>query len=196
MKEWIAALPRQARPKVPHTTGLDAAFLFPSVPVQVATVTLLFETLGTRSVRRIADGDQYREPWVSDLHSLRMSTPRRRPVGPYLLIFRSRGLPPETVGVAPDILTDRFREAGHTGLTIPEYLVLQRLALEAWGDHRFDAPDTRAGPQAQWLLDAGAPGEHVAAQWRPPTQRLELRFVSPAAADAAYGAHPTVVVPL
>lgn len=196
LDEWVAALPRAGRNALPRTTGLDAAWLFPPVPVQVATVTLLFETLGTRPARRLSEAEQYGEPLIGDLHTLRLCTPRHRPVGPYLLVFRGRGVAPESVEQAPSILEASFRSAGRTGLTIPEYLVLQRVAAEAWLDHRFDTRETRAGPQRQWLLDAGAPGEFTSAEWNPAPGRIEIRFTQQDRAEPGRGAHQTAVIPL
>ena len=196
LHEWVAALPRSAKTRVPRTPGLDSAWLFPPVPVQVATVTLLFETLSTRPVKRLSEEQQYGEPLISDLHTLRLCSPRQRPVGPYLLLFRGRGVPPESLGKAPSAVEHEFHASGWTGLTIPEYLVLQRVGAEAWRDHRFDAADTRAGPQAQWLLDAGAPNECTSAQWNPVPGRVEVRFTQRDHGEPGRGAHPSVVVPL
>lgn len=190
LNEWAAALPaRAARVRLPRRDGFDAAFAFPPVPVQLATQTLLFETLGTRPVRRLDAARQYGEPWVSDLGGLRRCAPRNRPLGPYVLLFRAAGPPSETLGLKAAAIESRFGNAGWAGLTLPEYLVLQRVATEAAGDHHFDARE-------QWLLDAGPEDARCAALWNPDARRIEVRFARMDQAVPGRGAHPALIVPM
>lgn len=196
LDEWRAALPDGRRP-FPRPRGCDAAVVFPPVPVQRATMTLLLESVATRPVRGMAPEAQYAEPQVHDLHRLHTSDARNRPVGPYALAFRARPFADETRNCSARELDGWLARDGLSGLTVAEYLVLQRMAATGFGDHRFDnLLDGRWGPQWMWLLDTRMAGVCAAAGWNTATRSIELDWLDEPDADPRRGAHFTHVIPL
>jgi len=176
--------------------GFDAGFFFPPVAAQKIHFDALLKQMAAAPAFGLARSDQYTAPSVPEFHNLKTASSRNRPGGPYLLMYRTAPFPRETREKSPPDLDKLFAAMGWNGLTVAEYLVLQRLLCEKNLDHRFDlyAPDA-ARSQWQWLLDTRLPSGVVMAFWNPKLCRLEIGPAPPGVNTARRGAHPTVVIP-
>jgi hypothetical protein len=77
-----------------------------------------------------------------------------RTAGPYLFLFSPE--PYATAwGRTGTQIQELFHAKGWQGLTVPEYLVLQRHFCEQFGDHRFFAhQQNERSAHALWLVDS------------------------------------------
>jgi len=175
--------------------GFDGAFLFPSVGDQ----RMHFEEILKRTAMAPAFGlgkaDQYTQPLIGDVRALQTCEVRNRPLKPYILLYRSGGLPRETRDKRAGDVATFFASMRWNGLTITEYLILQRLLCEKNRDHRYDlySPDVSRS-QWMWLLDSKPPTGVVMAYWNPARSRVELGMSNDDAANARRGAQPTIVI--
>jgi hypothetical protein len=187
----------QARSEQALSEGFDSAFVFPSVAAQKIHFDAMVKQLATAPAFGLSKREQYTPPAIPELRTLKTTPARNRPTGCYVLFYRTSPFPRETrEKSAPDV-DKLFSALGWTGLTVSEYMVLQRLLAEKNGDHRFDlyAPDSERS-QWQWLLDTRLPSGAVMAFWNPQGCRLEIGPAPAEVSTARRGAHPTVVVPL
>jgi hypothetical protein len=187
----------QSRSEQALSEGFDSAFVFPSVGDQKVHFEAMVKQLATAPAFGLSRKEQYTPPVIPEMRTLKATPARNRPTGCYVLFYRTTPFPRETrEKSAPDV-DKLFSSLGWTGLTVSEYLVLQRLLAEKNGDHRFDlyAPDS-ARSQWQWLLDTRLPSGGVMAFWNPQGCRLEIGAAPDEVSTARRGAHPTVVVPV
>lgn len=177
--------------------GFDASFAFPSVATQKFHFDAMVKQLATAPVFGLPKSEQYTPLAAPDIWNLKMAPARNRPAGPYLLMYHAAPFPDETRGKDVPELDRLFARKGWNGLTLSEYLVLQRLFCEENRDHHFDvyAPDA-ARSQWQWLLDTRLPNGVVIAFWNPKICRLEIGVATQGPGNTRRGAHPTVIVPL
>jgi len=175
--------------------GFDSAFLFPSVGAQRAQFNEILKQTAVSPVFGLGKADQYTEPMIADVWSLRTANVRDRPSAPYILFYRSGPLPRETRDKKAADVQVFFGSMGWHGLTIPEYLILQRVLCEKHRDHRFDlySPDV-ARSQWMWLLDSRPPSGVVMAYWNPVRSRIEIGVRKEDAANARRGAQPTILI--
>jgi hypothetical protein len=188
---------RQARIEQGATEGFDALLIFPSVATQKIHFEAIVKQLATAPAFGLPKTEQYMPPAVPDLWTLKTAPARNRPSGPYVLMYRTTPFPRETREKSAPDLDRLFGAMDWNGLTVPEYLVLQRLFCEKHNDHRFDlyTPDASRS-QWQWLLDTRLPTGVVMAFWNPKKCRIEIGAAPEGANSARRGAHPTVVVPV
>lgn len=177
--------------------GFDSAFVFPSVSVQKVHFEAMVKHLAGAPAFGLARSEQYETPWVPDLWALKTSPASNRPMGPYILLYRTSPFPRETRDKSAPDLDRIFRSRDWNGLSVPEYLVIQRLLVEKNGNHRFDLyiPDATRS-QWQWLLDSRLPSGVVMAFWNPKKSRVEIGVAPEAVNSARRGAHATVVIPV
>jgi hypothetical protein len=187
----------QTRSEQALSEGFDSAFVFPSVAAQKIHFDAMIKQLGTAPAFGLSKKEQYTPPAIPEMRTLKTTPARSRPTGCYVLFYRKSPFPRETREKSASDVDRLFSSLGWTGLTVPEYLVLQRLLAEKNGDHRFDlyAPDS-ARSQWQWLLDTRLPSGAVMAFWNPQACRLEIGAAPAEVSTARRGAHPTVVVPV
>jgi len=177
--------------------GFDSAFVFPSTAVQKVHFEAMVKQLAGAPAFGLPKSEQYEAPWVPDLWALKTSPARNRPMGPYILLYRTTSFPRETRDRSAPDLDRLFAPKDWNGLAVPEYLVIQRILVEKNGNHRFDiyiADATRS--QWQWLLDSRLPSGVVMAFWNPKKCRVEISVAPEAVNSARRGAHPTVVIPV
>lgn len=177
--------------------GFEAGFVFPPAPTMSAALEDMIRELATAPAAGVPDAQQYSEPWRPTAELLRTVESRGRPAGAYLLMHRPGRFPAETFGQTTTALDKQFAGRSWAGLTLPEYLVLQRRSCEEHGDHRFDdylAEGERC--QWMWLLDARVGDKVTMAYWNGGKNRVEVGWCKPTAKNKRKGAHPTVVVPL
>jgi hypothetical protein len=187
----------QARLAAAQKEGLNAAWVFPPLPTQREQTTQLVRACAASPASQLAAAHQYAEPWVQDMAVLREAEVHHRPTSAYALLYSSGKYPDSTRNLTAKQLGVLFQEKGWTGLTAHEYLVLQRVASEQHGDHRFDdyVPDL-ARSQWQWLLDNRVPKGCIMGYWNPTARRVEIGWCKPDNKNPRRGAHPTIVIPL
>ncbi|MGH9317004.1 MAG: hypothetical protein ACRD1P_07855 [Thermoanaerobaculia bacterium] len=142
-----------------------------------------------------SEASNTRPPLTAELRTLKTAGIRNRPSGPYLLLYRPGPFPRETRDKKAGELDRLFESLGWRGLSIPEYLILQRVLCEKHSDHRFDlyARDV-ACSQWMWLLDSRLRTGVGMAFWNPRGCRVELGVSDDEVTNARRGAHPTVVI--
>jgi hypothetical protein len=187
----------QTRSEQALSEGFDSAFVFPSVAAQKIHFEAIVLQLANAPAFGLSKKEQYTQAAIPDVRTLKTTPSRNRPAGCYVLFYRTSPFPRETREKSAADIDRLFSTLGWTGLTVAEYMVLQRLLAEKNGDHRFDlyAPDA-ARSQWQWLLDTRLPSGSVMAFWNPQGCRLEIGLAPKEVSTARRGAHPTVVVPV
>jgi hypothetical protein len=175
--------------------GFDGAFLFPSVGDQRMHFEEILKRTAVAPAFGLGKADQYTQPLIGDVRALQTCEVRNRPLKPYILLYRTAGMPRETRDKRAGDVQTFFASMRWNGLTITEYLILQRLLCEKNRDHRYDlySPDVSRS-QWMWLLDSKPPTGVVMAYWNPARSRIELGMSSDDAANARRGAQPTIVI--
>lgn len=175
--------------------GFDGAFVFPPVSVQKVHFEEILKQTAASPVFGLPKSEQYTAPSIGDLWALKTAEARNRPLGPYLLLYKTAPFPRETRDKKAPELDRLFDSLGWQGLTVPEYLVLQRLLCEKNKDHRFDLynQDARRS-QWMWLLDSRLSSGVVMAYWNPSGCRVEIGPCKEELKNERRGAHPTVLV--
>jgi hypothetical protein len=99
------------------------------------------------------------------------------------------------MGKTPDQLDPLFTQNKWNGLTLEEYLMLQRKEFEARKNHEFDAYNGDAKKSKwTWLLDSRVPGGAVHAGWSPGDRQVVVYWGGPGDSYSRLGARPAVVV--
>lgn len=141
--------------------GFSAAFAFPPFAMQMATLDWLIDETA-RKPAPVADNQQYREPFLADSWT---KTPNGKVLqrtddlgprdwGPYLFVFSPNPIQ-KCWGLTGKQMREQFEAKDWHGLTVPEYLVLQRFFCEKHGDHRFhEEPEDDSGAHSLWLIDS------------------------------------------
>jgi hypothetical protein len=141
--------------------GFTAAFAFPPFELQMATLDRLIDETA-RKPAPIPDNQQYREPFLADDWSKtangkvlqRTDDLGGREWGPYLYLFSPNPIQ-KCWGLTGKQIREQFQKRDWRGLTVPEYLVLQRFFCEKYGDHRFfEKPEDDSGAHWIWLVDS------------------------------------------
>lgn len=182
-----------------HSIGLDDVFVFPPVSLQRDSLDHLVHRLATTNSDRLVGDQQYGQPWLYQPESLKAFEIHGRPPGAYALCFYSGAFPPGTSGKDAAELREWLDQRRCTSLTVYEYLVLQRLRAEQYGDHRFDLNSKDAGAQWHWLLDMsqgeGKDAKCPMAGWNAKMRRIELGWCGPRDLSPGKGTHATRTVP-
>lgn len=162
-----------------HSDGSGGAFVFPPLAQQqefAATIAAL---------------GAYSEPARIDF-DLALSV-ADRPTGPYLLEL-APSIPDWSRGLTASGLRAALAERSLSGLTVFEYLVLQRRAYQVHGDHRFD--DYVGTPPGWTWLSASTSGPLVAmAYYYAATGRVEISACKAGSKNPRKGSHVVTVVP-
>jgi hypothetical protein len=169
LADWAQALPLEMprgddeRRLLPATAKqvFTHAFAFPPFERQIETLDRLIDETA-RKPAPVADDQQYVEPFLADTWT---KTPngkvlqRRDDLGPrewgaYLYVFSPNPVP-QAWGRTARQIHEFFGAKGWFGLTVPEYLVLQRFFCEKYQDHRFfEKPEEDSAAHALWLIDS------------------------------------------
>ncbi len=178
LKDFLRELPKEvrlspqseARLREALREGFDSAMLLPSTDLQKGGVNKLLTELADKQLPGLQDTEQYSQAhYMYEPDVTKNATSRNRPTRKaYLLLYQSGPLPEETMGKKPEDLDKLFAQKKWNGLTLEEYLMLQRKELEARKDHSFDAYDDDAKKSKwTWLLDSRVPQGVVHAVWDP-----------------------------
>ena len=117
----------------------------------------------------------------------------------YLLLYQSGAIPEETKGKtfpeAEQELDKLFGKDKWNGLTLEEYLILQRQECEERQDHEFDAwSDDPNKSQCTRLLDSRVHFSCVDASWNPREHLVNVNWSVSGNSSSYIGARPAVVV--
>lgn len=205
LKDFLKELPKElrlspqseARLREAMREGFDRAMLLPSTNLQKGSIDKLLGELADKQIQGLQDTEQYSQAhYMHEPNTTKNATARNRPKRKaYLLLYQSAPIPEETKGKNPNDLDQLFAQKKWNGLTLEEYLMLQRRETEASKDHRFDAySDDAKKSQWTWLLDSRVPGGVVRASWGPGDRRVRVDWYGPGVSDSRLGARPAVVV--
>jgi hypothetical protein len=141
--------------------GFTQGFAFPAFELQMQTLERLIDETA-RKPAPVPDNQQYVEPFLADTWT---KTPNgkilqrtgdlgARAWGAYLLLWAPRPLQ-QAWGRTARQINEWLQAKGWCGLSVPEYLVLQRFLCEKHQDHRFfDQPEDDSGAHSLWLIDS------------------------------------------
>ncbi len=209
LADFAASLPKdikfspesQARIREALKMGFDRAMIVPDVALQTGAIERLANETATKPQTGLSDQEQYTPPYFAS--GTKTARVDNRPRGKaYLLLYSSGPIPPETRNKTPNQLYPLFQANKWNGLTLPEYLLLQRRELEQNKDHSFDAySDTAAQSQWTWLLDSqvpqadpNAPARVLRAYWSPAGRQVNVSWRVVGDARTYLGARPAVVI--
>mgnify|MGYP001611006074 CR=1 FL=1 len=205
LKDFLKELPKdirlspqsEAKLREAMREGFDSAMLLPSTDLQKGNVNKLLTGLADKQLPGLQDAEQYSQAhYMYEPDVTKNATARNRPTRKaYLLLYQSGPLPEETIGEKPEDLDKLFAQKKWNGLTLEEYLMLQRKELEARKNHSFDAYDDDAKKSKwTWLLDSRVPRGVVHAHWYPGNRRVSVDWRESGHSDDRLGARPAVVV--
>ena len=201
-KDFLQELPKnvrlsaasEAKLREAMREGFDKAMLFPKTETQAAHIEILAVKMAAQEISGLPPNEQYTAPYFEN--GTKTAETRNRPKHKaYLLLYQSGPIPDETKGQSPDQLDPLFTQKKWNGLTLQEYLILQRKELEARKNHSFDVYDDDAKKsQWTWLLDSRAPQGVVRADWNPGARQVDVYWDVSGHSYGRLGARPAVVV--
>ena len=197
----------EARIREALKMGFDRAVILPRAELQGQSIDQLVEQLADKKLSNLRDDDpnQYsQDAYFEDEgnpNDVKKAIPRNRPAGKsYMVLYQSKPIPAETKNKNPDQLDALFTQKKWNGMTLSEYLILQRKEAEERGNHSFDeyANDAQKS-QWTWLLDSRIPQPGgsdyvVRAYWDPRDRQVEAYWNDRSNAISRLGARPVVVV--
>jgi DNA replication protein DnaC len=188
----------EARIREAMKMGFDSAMILPGTTLLKQSINKLGEELADKKLPGMAanNANQIKEDayFESDTKG---SVPRNRPAGKaYMVMYQSKPVPQETKGKTPNDLDRLFAQKKWDGMTLEEYLLLQRKEAEARKDHSFDEySDDEQKSQWTWLLDSRTKdGYVVRADWDPGDRQVVVSWHFPDSSSSELGARPAVVV--
>ena len=179
--------------------GFDRVFIFPSIEQLATSRQTLIEQCATQPSAALSGTEQYTAPYIDD--TAKTPVIRNRPTQKaYLLLYSSQPIKEETKNLTHPQVTELFNQKKWNGLTLEEYLLLQRLEAESRGNHSFDAYSTNAVDSNSTRLmdstsDAGA-SRVLDAGWYPGNRQVRVLSNSSGGASPNLGARPSVVLSL
>ena len=168
LAEWADAIPRQPAPAFDVETLLDQAvrsgfvegIAFPPFAIQMAGFDRVVDGCARQPALGLPDSQQYREPFLADNWSREANgriVQRTTDLGdrdrPYVYLFASKFLV-NCWGKTGKQIAEQFQAKGWHGLTVPEYLVVQRGRAERFADHRFVEEPEEPASHWLWLIDS------------------------------------------
>ena len=177
--------------------GFEAVFAFPSVALQQSESAALIESMSSPHAS-LPDDVQYGGYWVRDIEDLAQCDILERPEGPYVIWMRDGAFPDETTNLTCSRLVKDFQARSWTGLTVHEFLVIQRMKALANGDHRWSCyHGTEAHPPGhQWLPNARLGKKVFQGYWVKKSGQVQIGACKTGSKKPSRGAHPCVVTPL
>jgi hypothetical protein len=169
LASWAKAIPRLPNPADDvetlldhaHQHGFSVGFAFPPFALQRQSFDRLVDACARQPSPLLPDNQQYRQPFLADNWSRvangailqREHDLGDRARGPYVLLFTPNPLA-NCWGKTGKQIAEQFQARGWHGVTVFEYLVLQRHFAEGFGDHRFFAEPEDPGGHWLWLIDS------------------------------------------
>lgn len=182
--------------------GFDCGFAFPPFPLQLDHLAAVLEETLLKPASGLPDDQQYTKAYISDNWDKqpngkvvqRSDNLGPRADGPYILLLSGS---PEKAVFEKNCkqMIGHFEGKNWTGLTVIEYLILQRHFCESYKDHRFFAtPLDESRCHWLWLTDSAT--ENACAVAAGSSKGATIYACKIGTRDARRGAVPTLVVPL
>ena len=192
--------------------GFDSAWIFPGNEIAQKNLAKVKE--GTeKTMDGLPSEEQYAEEGTYLYGEVASAFPGKiqnnnRPNKPYVLLYKSsqeadeetreplKGLGDEEVDNSAENLRKYFEKRGIKGLTLQEYLVLQRVITESKKDGENPHPDTE---NWTWLLDSelapgsSEPGRVLRADWGPGGRQVEVDSDAPDDSGSDVGARSSAI---
>lgn len=166
---WARAVPRFPQPVgdveslLQHAQqyNFTSGFAFPPFEIQQRMFDQLVDACARQPSPLLPDNQQYRPPFLAD-NWTRVANGRvlqrdhdlgERIQGPYVMLLPESPLS-NCWGKTGKQIAEQFNARGWHGLTVFEYLVLQRYFAEKFGDHRFFAQPEEPNGHWLWLIDS------------------------------------------
>lgn len=192
--------------------GLDQVAVMPGLKVQNKVkrsrlmqsfgepVTKILTPLG------LGDGEMYGEkPFMDPKFGSKEILVQENPDNPsrnnsdgYLVFYSNKPLFKQSKNLNISEARKYLFEIGQCGLTMNDYLVIQRAELEKNGDHRFDTFSKKAeDSQETYLADmTTGDGSAVSARWNPRDKRIGFYAHKVTEKNEACGTLGVVIIPL
>ncbi|MGH7131029.1 MAG: hypothetical protein ACREJO_03690 [Phycisphaerales bacterium] len=176
--------------------GMEPTLVLPPVKVQHEQLANIARGMAASPCEAIPAELQYAEPWIADLEALKAALPRSRPAGAYVLCMAFGAYEEDTANQSARQIDKLFEEDEVTGLTVPEFMLVQRLRAVENGDHRFADATPMGSEQAgwQWLLDTRSKDGVAAGYWNAGKRRIEVGWVKAETKSPRRGAHRTLII--
>lgn len=180
--------------------GFDRMIILPPVELQAKMRSNVIDEMCNMKVRGLKENEQY-DGWESfDAPDMlqKVSKSRRHPQDePYLLMYRSSGIPLNTKGKTFLQIRDMFDRNGWNGMTLEEHLLIQRRETEERGSHEFDA--SSVVPELSnfgFAIDSGDLGYVVTVNWNQNLGKEIIKCHGEGLFLDNLGANPTIIIPL
>lgn len=191
-----------ALPHIPSDAGLPGPefpfrLVLPPTSLQAVHVAAMVQALAATPLKGIDEAEQYTEPYAPSPQELAAIENRARPCGAYLLSLDPEDFAQDRRGLTAPAVRKWLEAAGCHSLTALEYLILQRIFLDHYGDHRFDyygasVDDTRW----MWLPDSVLGDTTFMGYWNPGRSRVELSACKTGSKNPRKGVYVTRILPL
>ena len=197
LQDWADALDGLAWPESSGEDGFEPVALMPPVALQRAQTERLLEAMTAPTDALPAD-EHYAGYWVRSVEALTDCERLERPEGPYALWLRDGPFPESTLGLTCTKLVKEMKAHGWTGLTVHEFLVVERLQALRHGDHRWSSYHEHEGhpPGIQWLPSARSGKEVFQGYWVAKSGQVQIGACATGSKKPTRGAHPCRVTPL
>jgi len=210
LSSWAAALPKKPRLATgaddvlayADRCGFDFGFAFPPFSIQYGDLDKVIEETLRKRAPGLADDNQYSQAYISDNWDKipnekvvqRTGELGPRMEGAYILLM-SRSADKAVFTKNGKQMVSHLESKNWTGLTVLEYLVLQRYFCELYKDHRFFAtPLDESCMHWLWLTDSATDASCAAAVGS--SRGSMLYGCKIGTRDARRGAVPTLIAPL
>ena len=197
LSTWADAIAGHPSPGPEDASDFEAAAVFPPVALQQADSLPLIEAM-TRPHADLDAAHQYGGYWVRAIEDLAQCDILDRPEGPYTIWMKPGAFPTETTNLTCSRLVKDFSTRQWTGLTVHEFLVIQRLQALAHGDHRwsrYHGSETHPAGH-QWLPNARLGKKVFQGYWVAKSGQVQIGACATGSKKASRGAHPCLVTPL
>ena len=194
LSRLAVAITTHSAPATP--VDLPFRFAFPAPGVQRAHGGDLVAALASAELDGIDNAEQYATPYAPSVEELPSIEDKGRPESPYLLAFDPEVFADELRGLTAPAIRKQLAAAEQTSLTALEYVVLQRIMTEYYGDHRFDYYGTDVeNTRWMWLPDSKLGDKTFMGYWNPGKNRVELSLCRAGSKNPRKGAYKTRIYP-
>jgi len=197
LPEWADALDGLAWPAAAGGDGFVPVVVMPPVALQRAQTALLLEAM-TAPTEELPAEEHYGGYWVPSVEMVADCEILDRPEGPYALCLRDGPFPESTLGLTCTKLVKEMEAHGWTGLTVHEFLVVQRFLALRHGDHRWSSYYEHKGrpPGIQWLPNARSGKKVFQGYWVAKSGQVQIGACATGSKKPTRGAHPCRVTAL
>ena len=171
--------------------GFAPVAILPPLSVQRAATQQLLEAMSAPT-DALPEAGAYGGYWAASVEVVADCEILDRPEGAYAVWMRDAGFPPETLGLTCSKLVKDMAANGLIGLTVHEFLVLQRLKAFQHGDHRWSCYHGHEDhpPGIQWLPNARSGKKVFQGYWVAKSGQVQIGACATGSKKPTRGAHP------